>query len=256
MTRRATSSSEVIWTANDLSANPHLAADKADRVQRMFSAIADSYDLNNRLHSMGRDQAWRKKAVKLSSLQSSDDVLDVACGTGDLSLAFARAGAKSVTGADFSERMLEIARQKGDESAELRVRFQFADAMNLPFENESFNIVSIAFGIRNVEDRSKALREFFRVLRPGGRVVVLEFSEPDNWLMRAGSNFYTRRVMPFTASLIARDRSGAYKYLPKSVATFPQPSEFMNEIHGAGFGNVQRHSMTFGICSAYVGEKA
>lgn len=279
MTRPAASSSEVIWTANDLTDNPHLRADKADRVQRMFSAIADSYDLNNRLHSMGRDQAWRRRAVKLVSLQPSDDVLDVACGTGDLSLAFVKGGAKSVVGVDFSERMLELARVKGAAAStkpagnaaptqgatacpELRgqavrksLEFQFADAMNLPFENERFDVVSIAFGIRNVADRDRALSEFSRVLRDGGRVVVLEFSEPRQPLIRWMNNIYTRHVMPFTASMIARDRSGAYKYLPKSVETFPDPEAFMGELRDAGFVNVKCDAMTFGVCSAYVGKK-
>ena len=245
------------WTDDDLGANPHAAADKADRVQRMFAAIARSYDLNNRLHSFGRDQSWRRKAVRLCAVRPTDCVLDVACGTGDLTLAFAKAGPASVTGLDFTEEMLQIAQRKSQfvaRDADSRgPEFIRGDATALPFDDASFDLVSIAFGIRNVSDPQLALREFRRVLRLGGRLVVLEFSQPRNPIVRAFNRFYSSRVMPVTASLIARDRSGAYRYLPRSIQTFLSSQEMVASIQGAGFSTVTAHPMTLGVCTAYLG---
>ncbi len=252
MTHEATSSSPVIWTANDLAENPHEAADKADRVQRMFAAIARNYDLNNRLHSLGRDQAWRRKAVRLSVVQSTDAVLDVACGTGDLTLAYAAAGPQRVVGVDFTEQMLDIARHKMQQRAagSVPVDFQWADAMDLPFADASFDVVSIAFGLRNVAEPMRALREFRRVLRPGGRVLILEFSEPRNPIVRWGNALYCRHIMPMTATLIARDRSGAYRYLPKSVQTFSTTAQLADDMRDAGFASIEQFPMTMGVCTA------
>jgi len=221
----------------------------------MFSAIAGSYDLNNRLHSLGRDQAWRRNAVKLCAVQPSDDVLDVACGTGDLAMAFAQAGPRSVTAVDFSEQMLDRARDKQQRAKTdaLEIEYRTADAMALPFADESFDIVSIAFGLRNVAEPMSALREFQRVLRAGGRLVVLEFSEPKQPVLRWFSNLYCRRIMPITATLIARDRTGAYRYLPKSVETFASPEQLERELREAGFAEVEQHPQTFGICTATIG---
>lgn len=239
------------WRDEDL-ANPHAKADKAARVQKMFSAIAASYDLNNRLHSMWQDQAWRRKAVKLCQVKPSDVVLDVACGTGDLSLAFAAAGAKRVLGVDFTHNMTRIAEQKKHAAP---AAFMDGDAMRLPVQDQSVDIVSIAFGIRNVADPGLAIREFHRVLRPGGRVCILEFSLPTNPLMRGMYNFYFKHVMPRTATLISGDRSGAYKYLPQSVNTFLGREQMVGMLTDAGFTNVTQTPMTFGIAVAYVGWK-
>lgn len=224
----------------------------------MFAAIARRYDLNNRLHSFGQDQRWRRNAVRLADVKPSDDVLDVACGTGDLSEAFAHAGARSVTGVDFTEEMLVIARDKairhqGRFPNRAAPKYERGDAMNLRFDDAAFDVVSIAFGIRNVADPPQALREFRRVLRPGGRLVVLEFSQPRNPLIRAGNNLYCRYIMPFTAALIARDRVGAYRYLPRSVATFAEGDDFERLLADAGFLEIHQHPMTFGVCTAYVG---
>lgn len=248
------------WTRDQLVANPHERADKPERVRRMFAAIAGSYDLNNRLHSFWRDQAWRRAAVRMAGVREGEEVLDCACGTGDLTLAFARTGAKRVVGTDFTPEMLEIA---GDKLPKARLRdgsgrvsFRRADAMDLPFEDGSFDVVSIAFGIRNVSEPKRAIAEFFRVLRPGGRMVILEFDEPRNPLVRLGNNLYTRHLMPLTATLIARDRSGAYKYLPRSVETFMKRDEMQGALRGAGFGELRAKAMTFGVCVCHVGVKA
>lgn len=245
---------DLIWSTSDLKRDPHAAPDKAARVQRMFAAIAGRYDLNNRLHSLGLDQRWRRRAVQLSQVGETDHVLDVACGTGDLTFAFVRGGARSVKGVDFTAEMLEIAREKipSKSHAATAPVFQQGDAMNLEFPDQSFDIVSIAFGIRNVSDPARALREFRRVLRVGGRLIVLEFSHPRNAVIRWVNKVYCNGIMPFTASLVARDRSGAYQYLPKSVATFPDSGQFMKLLASCGFANVRAHPLTFGVCTVYV----
>lgn len=242
------------WTPDELAGDPHAHADKPAKVRAMFAAIARSYDLNNRLHSFGRDQAWRRFAVRHAGLAPSDRVLDVACGTGDLTEAFARAGAAEVIGLDFTAEMLDIARDKaprrlGPDAG--RVRYLQGDAQQLPFEDRSFEVVSIAFGIRNVQDPMRALREFRRVLRPGGRLVVLEFAEPRWAPVRWINNVYTRRIMPVTATLISGDRSGAYRYLPKSVETFASEAQFVRSMADAGFEAATVHRLTFGVCNCY-----
>ena len=259
------SSDSTAWTDHDLAGDPHAKADKAHRVQRMFSAIASSYDLNNRLHSLGRDQAWRRAAVKLAAVQPGDTVLDVACGTGDLTLAFADGGAGRVLGSDFTLAMLKRARAKAhahgcDANANgggvgAGVDFHAADALCLPLADASVDVVSIAFGIRNVTDSAAALGEFYRVLKPGGRVIVLEFGLPRNRLLRAGYDFYFNHVLPRTASLVARDRSGAYRYLPRSVHTFLDRPGMERLIADAGFEAVTSRALTFGIAIAYRGVK-
>jgi demethylmenaquinone methyltransferase / 2-methoxy-6-polyprenyl-1,4-benzoquinol methylase len=241
-------------------ANPHAVADKAARVRGMFAAIAPSYDLNNRLHSMGRDQAWRRKAVKLCQVHRGDAVLDVACGTGDLSLAFAAAGPGRVLGIDFTHEMLRVAvdkhgRWRSRQAGAPPVEFTDGDAMRLPVRDGSVDIVSIAFGIRNVANPAAALAEFHRVLRPGGRLCILEFSVPTHRLLRAGYMFYFKRIMPCTATLISGDRSGAYKYLPQSVNTFLSRDQMARMMGDAGFSRVVQYPLTFGIAVAYIGAK-
>lgn len=222
----------------------------------MFAAIARSYDLNNRVHSLWQDQMWRRFAVKKAVPSKTEVVLDVACGTGDLSEAFARAGVEKVVGLDFTFEMLEIARHKqgvlpaarhGD-----RITYIQGDAQRLPLADASVDIVSIAFGIRNVLDPAQALREFRRVLRPGGRVVILEFAEPKFAPIRWFNNLYCRRIMPVTATWIARDTSGAYKYLPKSVQTFVTPEQMCGMLTQTGFREPKSWNLSLGICTCYL----
>ena len=248
------STEKPAWSGEDLEANPHLAIDKAKRVEAMFTSIARKYDLNNRLHSMWQDQVWRQRAVALANVTPTDDVVDVACGTGDLAIAFCKAGARSVLGIDFTLAMLDIAVAKS-EIAGLPIEYRQGDAMELKLHAESADIVSIAFGIRNVQNPVKALEEFYRILRPGGRIVVLEFSTPSNGILRALNTFYTHRIMPLTATLIAGDTSGAYKYLPKSIDTFTNPDELAHELEGVGFCDVEQASQTFGVCTVITATK-
>ena len=222
----------------------------------MFAAIAPSYDLNNRLHSLWMDQWWRRRAVQLAELKPTDQVVDVACGTGDLGMRFATAldtlgpAAKRVVGIDFTYEMLPIARRKSQLKPLLLLN---GDALALPLADGSADVVSIAFGIRNVSDPAAACREFRRVLRPGGRLLILEFSLPVNPILRGLYNFYFRRVLPRTATWISGDKTGAYKYLPESVNTFIDRSAMMGMMKAAGFGEVRQVPMTFGVCVCYRG---
>jgi demethylmenaquinone methyltransferase/2-methoxy-6-polyprenyl-1,4-benzoquinol methylase len=246
--------------------NPHTVADKRGRVQRMFAAIAPSYDLNNRLHSLWMDQGWRKKAVKLAKVTPFGVVVDVACGTGDLSIAMHRAkqrlaawavrGPAKTIGIDFTYEMLPIAMHKSaSDSGPSPIIYLNGDAQALPLPDTCADVVSIAFGIRNVAEPATAIAEFHRVLNPGGRLVILEFSLPTHPLLRALYNFYFRKILPRTATLISGDKTGAYKYLPESVNTFIGREQMMKMMTDAGFENVEQYPMTFGVCICYRGVK-
>jgi demethylmenaquinone methyltransferase/2-methoxy-6-polyprenyl-1,4-benzoquinol methylase len=258
MPESADKPAEPAWTDEHL-ADPHAAADKARRVQRMFGAIAGSYDLNNRLHSLWRDQAWRRKTVRLCQVDPSEVVLDVACGTGDLAQAFVSGGAVRVIGVDFTQQMLRLADRRCADAAVRDARpvaYVGGDAMRLPVADESVDIVSIAFGIRNVTDPAVAVAEFARVLRCGGRLAILEFSLPRRQALRAIYELYFRRIMPRTATWISRDRTGAYRYLPQSVSTFIDRKQMVAIMEQAGFEAVTATPLTFGIAVAYVGRRA
>lgn len=248
--------------------NPHAVADKRTRVQRMFAAIAPSYDLNNRLHSLWMDQRWRRKAVRLAELKPTDVVVDVACGTGDLTLRFAQELERllavqmpweditpEVYGVDFTFEMLPLARAKSASRNPQSAVFVNGDALAVPLPDQCCDVVSIAFGIRNVQEPARAIGEFARILRPGGRLVILEFSLPTNPVLRGLYNLYFRRVLPHTATLISGDRTGAYKYLPESVNTFIGRGQMMSMMRDAGFQQVQQHPLSFGICVCYRGTK-
>ncbi len=240
------------WDTGSLK-HPHELVDKAGRVQSMFSAIAPSYDLNNHLHSLGMDHYWRRQAVRMAGVTPTDVVADIACGTGDLSIAFHRAQPKGVIGIDFCHAMLRGACRKTALIADRGMAFYEGDALRLPLQNQSVDVVSIAFGIRNVSDWGAAVDEFYRVLRPGGRLIILEFSLPGNALLRAAYNFYFRRILPRTATLISGDKTGAYKYLPESVNTFISRDQLTRRMQNTGFTGVTAKPLTAGICVCYRG---
>lgn len=233
----------------------------------MFASIAPSYDLNNRLHSFWQDQRWRRKAAKLAHPAAADVIVDVACGTGDLTLAMHRrklhAAKRSeyaaivapTIGIDFTYEMLPRAVAKSAEKLGRALTFCNADAQALPLVGGCCDVVSIAFGIRNVQQPQLALSEFYRILRPGGRLIILEFSEPTNPLIRWCNNLYSAKIMPHTATWLSHDKSGAYKYLPSSIKTFASRQHMMEMIGEAGFGKVQQFPMTFGVCVCYRGYK-
>ncbi|ATB47847.1 bifunctional demethylmenaquinone methyltransferase/2-methoxy-6-polyprenyl-1,4-benzoquinol methylase UbiE [Corallococcus macrosporus] len=222
-------------------------------VREMFSSIATKYDVTNEVLSFGIHRLWRRKAVRLSTAKDGDRVLDCASGTGDLALAFKRkVGASGrVVGTDFCPEMLESAPAKA-EKAGLQVDFQVADAMDLPFATDSFDVASISFGIRNVDDPVKCLKEMARVVRPGGHVVVLEFGQP-NGAFGALFRFYSKTVMPAVGGLLTGNRA-AYQYLPATSAAFPAGDKFLELMDQSGaYAAKSAHALTFGTAYVYVG---
>lgn len=231
-------------------------SDKGEKIQQMFGAIAPRYDFLNRLLSFGIDRRWRTKAVRLLKYREGSRILDVATGTGDVALEIALRTPASVkiTGADFCKEMVDLGAVKVAASPYAdRIDLKVAPCEDLPFANDTFDSITIAFGIRNVVDRKLGLAEMWRVLRPGGRMVVLEFSTPRSQLFRQLYYFYFRRLLPVVGGLFSR--YNAYKYLPDSVLEFPSQEEFSRMLADVGFRNIHLHELTFGIATIYVGEK-
>ena len=231
-----------------------------ERIRCMFGAIASRYDLMNHLLSLGIDRSWRKRTVRqlLPPLTIDGDILDVCCGTGDLSLAFVKQQQKSETGRinygiDFSPEMIEIARQKAKHVQPLH--FSVGDALNLPFEENRFAVVAVAFGLRNVCDVQQGLAEMVRVCKPGGTVAVLDFSMPVLPVLRQCYRFYFRTVLPRVGQWFAKNREQAYDYLPESVLQFDKPAELAERLVQIGITGVQVQPMTFGIVTLVWGQK-
>lgn len=221
----------------------------------MFASIAKNYDRANQVLSFGLHHHWRRAAVRRSRAQEGDRVLDCATGTGDLALAFRRVvGPRgAVVGTDFCEEMLELAPAKA-ERAGLPVRFEVADVLALPYADASFDVASIAFGIRNVDDPERGIREMARVVRPGGRVVILEFGQPGGALFGPLYRFYSRQVLPRVGGWLSGKRD-AYEYLDRTSSRFPAGEAFaalMRETRA--FSSVESHGLTGGVAHVYVGE--
>lgn len=232
---------------------------KSERPQvwSMFDRIAHRYDLLNRLLSFGRDVAWRKRLLEYLPQQTSVKLLDVATGTGDVMLTLLQQGSVSeALGVDMSEKMLEVADQKiKDRGLDNIAAVQVADAEELPLSDDTYDIVSIAFGIRNVRHVDCALKEMVRVLKPGGKAMILEFSLPKNPIILKSYLFYFRFVLPRLGGLISGDFA-AYKYLNQTVESFPYGEDFKSLMLDCGFEKVNIVPLTFGVASLYVGETA
>lgn len=230
---------------------------KKEKIEQMFNDIAPSYDRLNHLMSLGIDNIWRKKALKEIVDGTQQQILDVACGTGDSTIAIAKAmepGGR-VTGIDISAGMMEpLMRKAAHEGVHDRIKLLQADALQMPFEADTFHRVTCAFGIRNFEDRKKGLAEFLRVLKPGGRAVILELGIPDKPFIKALYDIYFRHILPLIGGLISGNRA-AYRYLPESVYAFPRPETFCAMMERAGFHNVRHRNFTFGLCRLFIGEK-
>lgn len=227
---------------------------EAAAIQRMFAEVAPGYDRANRALSLGIDCWWRRRTVTMVGVRPGERGLDVCAGTGDLTLALQRAGAR-VVGSDFCPPMLERARAKASRLVE-RPGFLAADALSLPFADAAFDFATVAFGIRNVADPEAALREMVRVVRPGGRVVVLEFARPAVPLLGAVYRFYFRRVLPALGRWISGVRSDAYRYLHDSVMAFPEREQFTILMAQAGLRAPRFSLLTGGIAALYRGEVA
>lgn len=226
---------------------------KKENIKAMFDSIAPSYDKLNHTLSLNIDKLWRKRAVKRLMQRQPETVLDLACGTGDSSIALAKAGARRVLGIDISEGMLRIAQEKVAKTGH-NISFQTGDAANLPLEDASIDAVMIAFGIRNFENRSECLKEILRVLRPGGSLHILELSVPSCAILRALYKLYFLHILPLVGKLISGDKA-AYTYLPHSVIQFPVPEEFMQTIRDCGYEQVVHKSLTFGLCRIFEAAK-
>lgn len=216
----------------------------------MFDLIAKRYDTLNRILSMGLDQGWRRKTVASLALKPGARVLDLATGTADLAIQIAREQTRpSVVGLDPSENMLAVGREKVA-AAKLGIELIQGDAQSLPFEDSSFDGVSIAFGIRNVPDRPKALREMARVVKPGGRIAILELSEPKKGLLGPMARLYIRQVVPWLGALLSGAKE--YRYLQRSIAAFPPPEEFARTMEASSLRVLDVHPLTFGVAVLYV----
>ena len=229
---------------------------KKEGVKKMFDNIAPDYDKLNHILSLNIDKNWRKKAVReLADEARPLNVLDVACGTGDFTIEIARKvpHGSTVVGVDISDGMIAVGLEK---LAKLGIdaALNVADCEALPYEDNTFDRISVGFGVRNFEHLELGLSEMYRVLTPGGKLVILELSVPSNAFIRWCYKLYFLKILPFIGGLVSGDRS-AYEYLPASVLRFPAPDKFMSIMKSAGFDVVEHRAMTLGVCRMYIGKK-
>ena len=228
---------------------------KKEEVAAMFNNIAPRYDLLNHLLSMGIDKGWRKKAVALFKDKPPFHLLDVATGTGDFAITALNINPGKITGVDISEGMLEMGRKKlAEKGLGSKIELLFGDSEQLPFPDKTFDAAMVAFGVRNFGDLDKGLREINRVLQPGGKLVILEFSNPQSFLIKQLYWFYFRYILPSIGKMVSKD-SAAYTYLPESVKAFPDGEKFLEKLTQAGFDRTSQKHLTFGIASIYCGIK-
>ena len=228
---------------------------KKDQVAKMFDNISGNYDFLNHFLSLGIDITWRKKAIKQLKSIAPKEILDVATGTGDFAIEALKLNPDKVVGVDISEGMLEVGRTKMKEKKlDGRIELLYGDSENLPFEENKFDAVIVAFGVRNFENLENGLAEMLRVVRPGGKVVVLEFSKPREFPFKQLYNFYFKFVLPKIGRWVSKD-SSAYTYLPESVQAFPDGEGFVKILNHLGYKNTSCKALTFGISSLYTGTK-
>jgi demethylmenaquinone methyltransferase/2-methoxy-6-polyprenyl-1,4-benzoquinol methylase len=224
-------------------------------VRRMFNSISNHYDFLNHFLSLNVDRHWRKRAIKISGLSYGETFLDVACGTGDLSIEAAKREPAKIVAIDFAENMLQGFRSKINKlKLDCSLEMVQTTAENLPFLENTFDVAAAAFGVRNFANVRLGLAEMYRVLKRGGRIIILEFSKPQNGIIRQIYFFYFKRILPALGGLISGDPS-AYSYLPNSVSAFPDGGDFENIIKETNFCDVRSFPLTFGIATVYFGVK-
>ena len=227
---------------------------KKEFVEQMFDDIAPTYDKLNHILSLNVDKGWRRKAVRRIVATRPTHVLDVACGTGDFAIALAKAGVERVTGVDISQGMLDVGIDKV-ETLGLNIEMHVDDCEHLSIADDTFDAVSVAFGVRNFEHLQQGLNEMHRVLRPGGLVCIVELSVPSNRLLLWGYKLYFLHILPFIGRVVSGNGS-AYRYLPESVLRFPKPDKVCAMLAEAGFRDVEAKAFTFGLCRMFTGIKA
>ena len=224
---------------------------RKQQVTEMFDNISENYDFMNRLMTFGIDVKWRKKVVKMVAETNPEHILDIATGTGDFAIMLAGIKPKKITGLDISKGMLEIGKKKIKEKGlDNLIEMVLGDSENLPFEDNSFDAVTVGFGVRNFEDLDKGLKEIHRVLRPGGIFVVLETSQPEKFPFKQGYKFYSKYIIPFLGRLFSKDKK-AYEYLPESAGAFPYGKAFNNILRKNQFISVRNYPLMFGAASIY-----
>ncbi len=228
---------------------------KKEQVTKMFDTISTNYDGLNRVISFGIDIKWRKRVVAILKKKQPQSILDIATGTGDLAINLVETGAKKIVGLDISAGMLEVGKKKINEKKLANtIEMVVGDSEDLPFKENSFDAVTVAFGVRNFDNLEKGLAEIYRVLKPGGTFVVLETSVPTKTPFKQGYHFYTKNILPKIGRLFSKDDS-AYAYLSESAAVFPHGQEFNNILQKIGFIGVANKPQTFGVASIYVATK-
>ncbi|MCF8426068.1 MAG: bifunctional demethylmenaquinone methyltransferase/2-methoxy-6-polyprenyl-1,4-benzoquinol methylase UbiE [Bacteroidia bacterium] len=232
-----------------------LQTSKKEQVEEMFNSIAHRYDFLNRFLSMGIDKGWRKKAISYLKPLEPKQILDVATGTGDLALEAMKLNPDHITGLDIAEQMLVFGREKiASKGLSDKISMIKGDSENLPFPNNNFDAITVAFGVRNFQNLLKGLTEMNRVLKPGGRLVVLEFSKPSSFPYKQVYNFYFTYILPVMGNMLSKSKN-AYTYLPESVKHFPEGPEFAKFLKEAGYKNIIVKPLTFGTCSLYIADK-
>ncbi|ALJ06242.1 ubiquinone biosynthesis methyltransferase UbiE [Pseudalgibacter alginicilyticus] len=228
---------------------------KKEQVTQMFDTISGDYDGLNRVISFGIDVKWRKKVVKLVKETKPNSILDIATGTGDLAIALAQTSAEKIIGLDISSGMLDIGKEKiKKKGLETKIDMVLGDSENMPFEDNTFDAITVAFGIRNFETLEKGLKEIFRVLKPKGTFVILETSMPTKTPYLQGYTFYTKNILPLIGKVFSKDKS-AYKYLCESASIFPYGEALNNILRKIGFINVKDFPQTFGVATIYTSSK-
>ena len=228
---------------------------KKQQVEQMFDNIAPKYDFLNHFLSLGIDKLWRKKAVRILKGYQPSRVLDVATGTGDFAVETSRIQPKEIVGFDLSEQMIKVGIEKVKRlKLDHLISFKKGDSEDMPFEDRSFDAITVAFGVRNFENLEKGLQEFYRVLRPGGVAIVLEFSKPKYFPFKQLYKFYFFHILPRLGGMISKDAS-AYSYLPESVMAFPDDQEFLKILAKVGFSESRQWRLTMGIATIYLGLK-